>query len=64
MIIHCADCQHLPHEIPEYVQAAADEGITPEQFVIQEEGTYNSSSGRFWCTDCYFRRNCPSGKAP
>lgn len=59
----CKECGRHPEEIPEYVFEAEREGITPEEYVRREEGTYNSETGYFYCTDCYITLGMPLGKA-
>ena len=61
-MIHCIKCGKAPHELDEYVEAAADEGIDPESYVIQEEGTYNPDNGHFVCTPCYLDMGAPSSR--
>ena len=61
--IKCKVCDRKPHEIGEYVYCADDEGIEPEEFVKKEEGTYNPSTGKFYCTSCYVKIGMPLGKA-
>ena len=56
----CIKCMKFPREIPEYVDAAREEDMTPDEFVRQEEGTYNPSNGHFLCTDCYVKAGMPS----
>lgn len=58
--LRCAYCARRPHEIGEYVDLAADEGVTPDEFVRREEGTYNAEAGTFACTECYVDLGCPS----
>lgn len=60
----CARCHKTPGEIHEYVVFSKEEGITPADFVRQNEGTYNDSNGRFWCTECYIALGQPLGVAP
>lgn len=68
MEFKCIGCGKAPHEIEEYVEAAADEEITPEQYVSIEEGTFNRDNGHFACTSCYIAMGMPSSpqgwKAP
>jgi hypothetical protein len=59
----CAVCKKKPGEIAEYVNAAKDEGISPEDFVRLEEGTYNKKNGLFYCTSCYVAIGSPMGVA-
>lgn len=47
MNIKCLKCNKKPNEIVEYVQLAKEENITPEQFVIKNEGTFNKETGYF-----------------
>ena len=65
----CFRCGKMPHELDEYVDAAHDEDdLTPEQFVKEEEGTYNPELNTFACTLCYVAIGAPSAphgwKAP
>jgi len=60
MILCCIGCRKEPHQIQEYVEAANDEGITPEQYVRSEEGTFNAENGHFACTECYVGMGMPS----
>lgn len=59
----CLKCQRKPDEIQEYVDLAADDGVTPERFVKTGEGTFDPRTGYFWCTDCYIKLGMPLGKA-
>ncbi len=56
----CAGCGALPSELAEYVEAARDVGMSAEQYVRQEEGTYNRASGHFLCTRCYAEHGMPA----
>ena len=64
----CVGCGKTPKELDEYVEFSKAEGMTPDQYVIKEEGTYNSENGHFLCTECYFKAGMPSSaegwKAP
>jgi hypothetical protein len=62
--IHCCGCDRRPEEIGEYIGMAEEYGLTPDEFVRAEEGTYNRATGHFWCTDCYIRAGTPLGTAP
>ena len=55
-------CQRGPSEIPEYVDAAKELGITPEEYVEGDEGTFNRESVHFACTECYIKIGMPSGE--
>ena len=62
MIIHCGVCQKMPNEIRDVVLNAAADGVTPELYAKQD-GTYNSATGKFYCTPCYIAIGMPLGKA-
>jgi hypothetical protein len=56
----CVVCACTPSELSEYVEAAEDFNLTPEKYVVKEEGTYNKTNGHFLCTPCYIRVGQPS----
>ena len=56
----CQGCGKSPDQIPEYIELGQEEDMTPDQYVRQEEGTYNRLNGHFLCTSCYFDRGMPS----
>lgn len=60
MTPRCIGCNQEPHEIPEYVEAAADERLSPAEYARMEEGTYNPENGHFVCTECYIKMGMPS----
>lgn len=51
----CIGCKKKPEEIQEYVEAAKAEGVTPQQYVLSEEGTFNKRNGHFLCTDDFIK---------
>ena len=53
-------CKRKPSEIEEYVQMAKAEDTSPDEFVLQEEGTLNPRNGHFACTECYIKIGQPS----
>ena len=57
--LKCPYCDREPVNIPEYVQGAEMEEMTPEQYVKSEEGTYCKKHNLFVCTDCYIRIGMP-----
>lgn len=61
--ITCKGCGRNPKEIGEYIDSAKDCGMDPYDYVIQEEGTFNHTTGKFYCTQCYIRAGMPLGKA-
>lgn len=56
----CTGCRKHPDQLSEYVSAAADAGISPDDYVRREEGTYNRENGHFLCTNCYIKAGMPS----
>lgn len=56
----CTGCNKTPDQIEEYVEIAKEEGMTPDAFVREEEGTYNRANGHFLCTICYIKAGMPS----
>lgn len=61
--IVCKGCGRRPEEINEYIESAKDSGTNPTDYVIEEEGTFNIMTGKFYCTQCYIRAGMPLGKA-
>ena len=53
-------CNKTADELPEYIEAATENEMTVEQYVREEEGTYNPANGHFLCTDCYIKAGMPS----
>lgn len=64
----CIGCNRTPDEIAIYVEMAEEEGITADEYVRRNEGTYNRANGHFACDPCYIRMGQPSSptgwKAP
>ncbi len=60
----CIGCNKHPGEIQEYIDCAKEEGMGENDYVREEEGTYNASNGHFACTDCYIKMGMPSRPAP
>ena len=60
----CVVCGKTPNELHEYIAGAEAEGYSDaEEYVIREEGTYNSKEDIFCCTECYTNIGMPLGKA-
>jgi hypothetical protein len=59
----CKICKKIPSEIEEYVEAAKEENMTPDDYVREEEGTFNAETGQFYCTNCYVNIWMPLGTA-
>jgi hypothetical protein len=39
---------------------AEHQNITPDEYVRDEEGTYNPANGHFLCDECYIKAGQPS----
>lgn len=53
--LHCKGCGRRPDEIREYILEAEHHNMSPDQFVRENEGTYDPTDGSFLCTACYFK---------
>lgn len=60
----CVGCGKSPSRLEEYWEPAADESMSPAQYVRRSEGTFNRENGHFWCTRCYIAAGQPLGVAP
>lgn len=60
----CNGCGKEPHELECYTELAMEEGLTPEEYVRRNEGTYNPVNGHFMCDDCYLAAGAPAVKWP
>lgn len=63
----CIGCAMYPEELEEFVEMAKvestdDNPLTPTQFVIENDGTYNDRNGHFLCTECYIKNGMPSSE--
>jgi hypothetical protein len=56
---YCFNCLKPASEILDIVQWAEIEEMTPAEYA-REDGTYNPSTNRFACTDCYIAIGMPS----
>lgn len=64
MIPICIGCNKSADEIEEYIESAKESEMTVEQYIREEEGTYNPENGHFVCTDCYIKMGMPSKPYP
>lgn len=56
----CIGCGKTPAELPEYISMAEVEETTPEQAMIENEGTFDRfERDRFYCTTCYIKAGMP-----
>lgn len=61
---YCLCCGRKPADIKEYIVEAEVEGVSPDEFVWENEGTLNHVTGCFFCTECYIERGQPLGTPP
>lgn len=59
----CIGCGKSPGQLAEYVDAAAEAGMSPDSYVWREEGTLNVANGHFACTLCYLDMGMPVGES-
>lgn len=57
----CTGCNRRPAEIDVYIELAAVEETTPDEWVRREEGTLNPRNGHFLCDPCYVKAGMPVG---
>lgn len=56
----CIGCKKGPEEIQEYITEARMADTTPEQFLIEHEGTLHKfRRNKFYCTTCYIKAGMP-----
>jgi hypothetical protein len=56
----CTGCNKYADEIDEYIEGAAESDMSPDDYVKEEEGTYNPRNGHFLCTTCYIEAGMPA----
>lgn len=64
MIAICTGCNKSADELEEYIEGAKECECTVEEFIRENEGTYNPANGHFLCTDCYIKAGMPSKDYP
>ena len=64
IIPFCTGCNKPATEIAEYIESAKDADMEINDYVMEEEGTYNPVNGHFLCTDCYIKAGMPSKPYP
>lgn len=57
----CTGCRRTPEEISEVLINARFDGMTPDDWVWEEEGTLNPENGHFLCDTCYIAAGMPVG---
>lgn len=57
----CEFCLRKPSEIEDYIVAADECDLSPNEYVKKEEGSYNRSTKTFCCPTCYSKM-CRAGK--
>lgn len=61
--VKCRGCGKCPDALKECVNGSRIEEVTPEEYVKQNDGTYNPATGLFYCDMCYVKSGCPLGTA-
>jgi len=56
---YCPGCKTLAKDMGE-LDFFLEEGQTREEYVRQEEGTYNEVNGHFLCDTCYTKEGMPT----
>lgn len=56
----CVGCKKTPAQLAEYRWPAKDAHMTRDAYVRSQEGTYNSATNAFACTECYMQMGMPS----
>lgn len=56
----CMGCNTPAKLIEEYIEAAEDANMDVEEYIRDQEGTYNPENGHLLCTDCYIAAGMPS----
>ncbi|NBJ71020.1 hypothetical protein [Clostridium sp. 1xD42-85] len=57
--MHCPFCKRAPRDIPEYIEQANFNEMSPNDYVRMDEGTYHAETDLFCCTDCYIKIGSP-----
>lgn len=60
----CIGCNKSPIRIEEYQYFREDGYRSADDYVKNEEGTYNPKNGHFYCSSCYIKADMPLGVAP
>lgn len=56
----CFRCGRTPEETGDYDEFAREEGMTPTEYVLKEEGTLNPRNNHFACDGCYIAIGMPT----
>lgn len=62
-VIACIDCGKKPEEIKYIVNNAKADKVTPDEWIKENEGTFNRENNKFYCDPCYIAAGTPLGKA-
>lgn len=58
--ISCGKCGQEPAQNSLIASLATEEGITPDEYIWQEEGTLNRETGKYACDSCYIAMGMPT----
>jgi hypothetical protein len=56
----CTGCNTPGDQIEEYIEGAKEAEMPVDDYIREEEGTYNPANGHFLCTSCYIDAGMPS----
>jgi len=57
----CVGCARTPEETPVYVDFGGAAQQTATEYVLENEGTLNTTNGHYLCDECYIRNGQPTG---
>lgn len=57
-------CGRSPAEIPYIVELSLVQGVTPDEWVLENEGTLNPENLHFACDECYIVLGTPALLVP
>ncbi len=56
----CAGCNTRAADIVDYQELGRDAGMSAAEYVLHEEGTLNTKTGKFLCDPCYIKLGMPT----
>lgn len=56
----CVGCARRPDEMTGEYLVYLEEGETAKDYVLENEGTLNTTNGHFLCDECYIKNGSPS----
>jgi len=59
----CGGCGKRPEDDSLIVLFAQYKGLTPDQYIWQQEGTLNDETGLYACDGCYIKLGMPANSS-